>query len=677
MTQIKKGPDFNRAQIIMKRITSKIIAVFLSLFFAISAAPVGATVSAREFGDLNSDGKLSLLDLIAMRKYLAKRNVEVDPRAADTNQDGKINLPDLIIIRKALVGLIENPIITEKVPSDYPTEVNDTQVFINQIGYAPDVEKIAYILTDDYKAVYPCFLVNADTQEAVYNADSTTALNDNISQKMAAAFDFSHIKSEGKYYIATPLGRSYTFEIKKNPYAKVNDALTTALYYNRCGCALDADIVGEHYAHGVCHNDANRPVHILNVLNGSGEYTYVPEKDSTADKFFGGLHDAGDYGRYASPANSMISDLLFTAEMFPKGSAVNVITDNVNENISDVLDEARYEMEWMLRMQNRETGGVYFRIATQYFAGWGDHPDNDQAYFSGGLYLSRESIMPTAGLAANAAYCYTLFKNIDPDFANQCLSAAKSAYAYVEENKNDQSLIIPDINITEAIPRGCGAYGFSNADLLSERFYAAAAMYRATGEQQYDNDYKTLFDQSVSKTSAINPRNGCAAYLLNDKADKTYQQKALELLDSTVSSSINVSVRDKFNNIISAGQYGWGSNGRIGNVALKMAFYDHLSGTHKYEKYIRRSLNFILGANPSGYSFITEYGSKTPQNPHHRPNIINRKRYNEGIPGWVVGGISGHAYEDVNNNYKTNEVTIYWNSPLIGAMAYIVERDNV
>ena len=659
----------------MKRI-SKVIALLLSLVFSLSVATVGASVSAREFGDLNSDGKFNLLDLVAMRKHLAKWDIKVDLKAADTNSDGKVNLMDLIMIRKVMVGLIQKPVIVDEVPSSYPTEVNNSQVFINQIGYAPDVEKIAYIASDDYKVVYPCFLVNADTNEVVYNADSTETKNDTVSQKKVASFNFSNVKEKGKYYIATPLGRSYTFEIKDNPYAKVNDALTTALYYNRCGCALDASIVGEHYAHDICHNHSNKPVHILNVLDENGKYTFDTSKDSTADKFFGGLHDAGDYGRYTSPANSMVADLLFTAEMFPKGSAVNVITDKKNENISDLLDEARYEMEWMLRMQNKETGGIYFRIATQFFAGWGDNPDNDVAYNEGGLYLSRESIMPTAGFAGNAAYCYTLFKNIDPEFANNCLTAAKSAYAYVEKNIGDSSMIIPDINVTEAIGRGCGAYGFNLNDVNGEYFYAAAALYRATDEQKYHDDYKRLFDEKVSKVSAINARNGCAAYLMNSKADKTYQQKALEKLDSMVSSSISVSDKDKFNNIISAGQYGWGSNGTIGNAAIKMAFYDYFSGTNKYEKYIRRSLNFILGANPSGYSFVTEYGSKTPQNPHHRPNIIYRRKYNEGIPGWVVGGISGHSYEDANNNYQCNEVTIYWNSPVIGAMAYVVEKDN-
>ena len=54
------------------------------------------------YGDANGDGKINLLDLIAMRKYLAKWNIEIDTVAADCNADGKVNLLDLILLRKYL-----------------------------------------------------------------------------------------------------------------------------------------------------------------------------------------------------------------------------------------------------------------------------------------------------------------------------------------------------------------------------------------------------------------------------------------------------------------------------------------------------------------------------------------------------------------------------------------------
>ena len=59
-------------------------------------------IPAIMYGDCNSDGKINLLDLIAMRKYLAKWSITVDEAATDCNADSKINLLDLILLRKYL-----------------------------------------------------------------------------------------------------------------------------------------------------------------------------------------------------------------------------------------------------------------------------------------------------------------------------------------------------------------------------------------------------------------------------------------------------------------------------------------------------------------------------------------------------------------------------------------------
>lgn len=54
------------------------------------------------YGDVNGDGNINLLDLIALRKYLAKWSVEIDLTAADCNGDGNVSLLDLITLRKYL-----------------------------------------------------------------------------------------------------------------------------------------------------------------------------------------------------------------------------------------------------------------------------------------------------------------------------------------------------------------------------------------------------------------------------------------------------------------------------------------------------------------------------------------------------------------------------------------------
>ena len=64
--------------------------------------PTTTAINEIMHGDLNSDEKINLLDLVALRKHLAKWNIVIDINAADCNADGKVNLLDLVLLRKYL-----------------------------------------------------------------------------------------------------------------------------------------------------------------------------------------------------------------------------------------------------------------------------------------------------------------------------------------------------------------------------------------------------------------------------------------------------------------------------------------------------------------------------------------------------------------------------------------------
>ncbi|MGN0114850.1 MAG: glycoside hydrolase family 9 protein, partial [Acutalibacteraceae bacterium] len=611
--------------------TKKLIALLLSLVLMASVLTLGSVVSARKYGDLNNDGNVNLLDLIVMRKYLAKWSVEVDKVVADVNQDGNVNLLDLIMMRKVLVHILpdfeEIPDNTDygEVPADYPTETI-TNFAINQIGYTPDSTKVARITVPERKLSYKCYVVNKKTGKVVYSGDSKSSSQvDSLVQIYMSQFDFSAVKEVGEYYIASPLGRSTTITISKQPYNELQDKLTTALYYQRCGEPLLASIVGETFAHDGCHSslmpnaNQNAKAYILSKYSDATDsedptyhkYMIDESKTGLANDFSGGLHDAGDYGRYTVPANGVVAGLIYMTEMFPTGCTTNVITDNKGENIPDTLDEARYEMKWLLKMQNKDDGSVYFRIATKRFADY-VMPQQDTLYNSG-LYISRTFRKTTAGLAGNAAACYTAFKNIDPEFANQCLKAAKLAYDYVEKNETD-GYFEADFggNVTEYNGAGAGEYGSS--DYGGEYYYAAAALFRATGESKYNDKFKEIYAKRVTNASTpmgiyqINGYSanggGTLAYMLNPNGDKTIKASILESLKGTSDYLNNKTRRNNYGCPTDYANLYWGSNNSIVNAASACAMYNYFSGTSTYDVVVRRINDYILGCNASTYSFV-------------------------------------------------------------------------
>ena len=129
-------------------------------------------------------------------------------------------------------------------------------------------------------------------------------------------------------------------------------------------------------------------------------------------------------------------------------------------------------------------------------------------------------------------------------------------------------------------------------------------------------------------------------------------------------------------------KYPWGSNMTVANHAELLLMAHNLTGDDKYIDTAKKQLDYLFGINPLGYCYISGYGTLSPEQPHHRPSQVAGK----AVPGMLAGGpnggledpfaqtvLSGQSpamcYIDNMQSYATNEVAIYWNSPLIYAMS--------
>lgn len=574
----------------------------------------------------------------------------------------------LVLTMTACSSKTSNPDATQATATQSASEVTlgankpvekdvSENIHVDQIGYKSADKKIAII-----NGKFDSFeLVETDTNKVVLNKKLNGKVKDDASGDSVCYADFSEIKSEGKYFISVAgLGKSYDFRIGNNDlYTGVADSMLKALYYQRCGITLDSKFAGK-YIHGACHKS-------LAKIYGD---------DKKEIDVSGGWHDAGDYGRYVVPAAVTAADLMLAYELYP-----NSFTDNNNipessNKIPDILDEAKYGIEWMLKMQDQLTGGVHHKVTAMGFPDLSVMPDIDVD----DMYVMPVSTTATANFAAVTAMAARIYKDIDAGFAQSCLNASKKAWAWLEKNTNFINYLNPSDVLT-------GEYADESAN--DERVWAAAELLRTTGEKKYNDYFVKNFDtyglglgwQNVSGFSAI-------AYMFCDP-DKVDVKKCEEIKKSWIEKAdmfVDTAKKDGYLLAMHKMEYIWGSNMNVTNHAKHLLVAYKLNNNKAYVEAVENAAHYLMGRNTLSQCYITGFGSKQVMQPHHRPSIGDSEK--EPVPGLVVGGPNSALEDDISkkkldglapakcyiddmSSYSTNEVATYWNSSAIFVFGFL------
>lgn len=530
-------------------------------------------------------------------------------------------------------------------------------IHVNQIGYKSTDKKIAVI-----KGAQSSFeVIDAKTNKVVLSKKLSEKVSDESSGDTVCYADFSEISTIGQYYISIPkLGKSYEFKIgDESIYTGISDAMLKSFYYQRCGIALDRKYVGE-YTHNVCHKSMAK----------------LYEDESKEIDVIGGWHDAGDYGKYVVPTAVTVADLLLSYEFYPNSfTDSNNIPESSNK-VPDIIDEAKYGIQWMLKMQDNSSGGVYHKVTSRSFPDITTMPDID---FDDQLVMPI-STTATADFAAVTAMAARVFKDFDKSFSDKCLQASKLAWGWLEKNKDFVEFKNPQDVTT-------GEYGDDSG--TDEITWAAAELFRTTGDQKYNKYFVDNFDtngfglgwQNVSGFASI-------AYMFTD-SDKLDTKKADDIKKSWIEKAdmfVNTAKNDGYLLAMHNVEYYWGSNMNVANHAIHLIVADKLNSNQEYIEAAKNCAYYLMGRNCLSQSYITGFGSKQVMQPHHRPSIGDTVK--EPVPGLVVGGpnssledntakskLSGLApakcYIDDMTSYSTNEVAIYWNSSAIFAFSFL------
>ncbi|SET13601.1 glycoside hydrolase family 9 protein [Paenibacillus sp. NFR01] len=524
-------------------------------------------------------------------------------------------------------------------------------IAVNQAGYPADSRNTAVFAAE----ITEFSVVDARTGQTVFTGRTGGVMEDRPSGSAVRSGDFSGVKT-GTYRIMDGKGaQSADFIIADKPYGALQQGLLKAFYFFRCGQDLTAEFAGP-WEHRACH---------------LAEGTVYGQPDKKLDSC-GGWHDAGDYGKYAGPGAKAVADLLLAYELYPSAFAAPVPLPESDGKTPDVLLECKVELDWLFKMQDVESGGVYHKLTTLNFPGLDVMPEEDAA----DLFFSPVSATATGDFAAVMALASRIYAPLDAEYAERCLRAAEAAWGWLEAHPETPGFKNPPEITT-------GEYGDdTDAD---ERFWAAAELYRTTGAAAYHAAFQRLAGQDFPKYGlgwADMGGYGTLSYLLGGEARsdaKLYAElreglfaEARLLLARTEANGYPLSLREE--------DYIWGSNMLVLNNAMLLLAAEALGGDPAFADCALDHLHYLLGRNALDISYVTGFGDRPVRHPHHRPSVGDAVE--EPVPGMVSGGpdrglhddyVAEHlqnkaaalCFADHDLSYSTNEVTIYWNSPAV------------
>jgi len=533
-------------------------------------------------------------------------------------------------------------------------DVPTTKVRLNTLGYLPHAPKIASIAGQCTNFA----VIRLPDESLVFsNAVSGPVTNPDTKEKLYWA-DFSSITNPGTYRLVVHgIGKSAPFRVAPDVYRDPFYVVMRGFYLWRCGTAVSAVYNGQRYEHAPCHtNDA-----WLDFVTGQHDH-----KDGT-----GGWHDAGDYNKYVVNAGVTVGVLFRAWEDF--GSRIRKIKLDIPESggaLPDFLAEVKWELDWLLKMQAPD-GSVYHKLSTRQFCGWIKPEDElTERYFTP---WGSEATAVFVGMMAQAG---RLYRSYDAAFAEKCLNAARKSYAFLKAHPNyhpaDQSAFrtgpyefAPEV---ENLNRTPGAQP-------QNRLWAAAELWETTGEPEFLADaegrirlIRAQWDHDFDWPDVRNL--GLVTYLVSSRPGRT------ESLVSQVQSNLIVTADAIVRSARTHGyarplgtRYYWGCNGGVARqtVILHAAF--RVTKNQVYRDTCLDALNHLFGRNFYGRSFVTGLGFLPPQNPHDRRSATDAAP--DPWPGYLVGGSHRGAtnWQDVLEDYRSNEIAINWNAALVYALA--------
>jgi endoglucanase len=477
-------------------------------------------------------------------------------------------------------------------------------IVVDQFGYRTASEKIAVVRSaqagfdkgSPYTPGAKYALVDAHSTAKVLEAAPMPwngGATDSSSGDKAWWFDFSTVTTAGDYFVLdeTANVRSPVFHIGDGVFRDVLKQSMRMYYYQRDGIAKDAKYAGAAWADGMAHpQDAQCSLY----SDGSGQ------RD-----LHGGWFDAGDQNRYTNWAASDVIELL---RGFVETQAAFTDDYGIPESgngVPDLLDEVKWELDWMVRMQNAD--GSVLSIAGHAGA---SPPSSDMSPCKYG------PVNTSATLSSAAAFAYAsiVFKSVAaagttyPGFTDDLASRAQKAWTWANAN--------PAVTFSNSGKVGAGEQEVDANGRLQKKVEAAVFLFELTGNATYqafvDANYQGLaasfdpfhmepLDTLLEYTKAPGATGSVVGSILSTFKGGVHGGSYLGMLQSNP---------DPY--LASLQAYTWGSNSvksSQGNMFADVpAFNVDASANADAMRAAERYVHYLHGVNPLQLVYLSNMG---------------------------------------------------------------------
>lgn len=579
---------------------------------------------------------------------------------------------------------------------------------INLLGYEPNGVKVAVWCSKDPAAIKQFQLIDSATGKIVFQSTAGKAFGAYGPFSQSQRLNFSSFKKAGTYYLKAGAAVSPSFKIAANVYKGAADFCLRYMRQQRSGF--------NPFLNDSCHTH-------------DGYTLYGPMPDSTHIDVTGGWHDASDYLQYSTTSANATYHLLMAYRDYPSVFSDEKLSNGLDgrNGIADVLDEARWGLDWLLKMHPRQDW-MFNQIADDR-----DHmgmriPKEDSfykkrferpVYFVSGAPQQRGKFMnDTRGTSSTAAKFSSAFAlaagiyhKIDPAFSDSLYSKSFSAYSFARKKEGvtqTASVRSPYIYAEENWVDDMELALASQSSML--KIFGPAVERPLKRNLHHSNEHDpsnpaSLLDASFSyaRQEPVTPwlgRDTAAHYQWYPFINLGHFELAKQLSGKR-KDSVAVFYREgigrvwkkaKENAFYRGVPFIWCSNNLTTSFAIQCLWYKQLTGDKQFDTLAQANFDWLFGCNPWGTSMV--YGlpahGDTPADPHSAFTHLMHYPIDGGlVDGPVYGSIFNHligitlyepdeyapfqsslvVYHDDYGDYSTNEPTMDGTASLIYLLA--------